>query len=94
MTILLQNNRGIRQGAPAPVEHMEDLTTEETAWLNVTEHDRLAKCLDTCVDRWRNAGPEACKKMFALFAVVGIFLSVCQHGHVLVICDMIRSGEL
>ena len=32
--------------------------------------------------------------MFALFVVAGIFLAVCHHGHVLVICDMIRSGEL
>ena len=56
--------------------------------------DELAKCMNTCVERWRNAGPEARKKMFALFAVAGIFLAVCQHGHVLVMCDMIRSGEL
>ncbi|KAJ7734413.1 hypothetical protein B0H16DRAFT_1225125, partial [Mycena metata] len=34
------------------------------------------------------------KKMFALFAVAGIFLVVCRHGHVVVMCDMIRSGEL
>ncbi|KAJ7256399.1 hypothetical protein C8J57DRAFT_946810, partial [Mycena rebaudengoi] len=34
------------------------------------------------------------KKMFALFAIAGIFLSVCRHGHVLVMCDMGRSGEL
>jgi hypothetical protein len=92
--ILPQSNRGTRQGAPAPIENTEDLSTEETAWLNLTEHDDLAKCLDTCVDRWRNAGPEARKKMFALFAVAGIFVAVCRHGHVLVICDMIRSGEL
>jgi hypothetical protein len=58
------------------------------------EHDDLAKCLNTCVDRWRNAGPEARKKMYALFAIAGIFLAVCRHGHLLVICDMIRSGEL
>ena len=63
-------------------------------WLNITENDDLAKCLDTCIDRWCNAGPEARKKMFALFAIAGIFLAVCHHGHVLVICDMIRSGEL
>ena len=75
-------------------EELADLTSEETAWLNVTEHDNLAKCLDTCVERWRNAGPEARKKMFALFAIAGIFLAICRHGHVLVICDMIRSGEL
>ena len=73
---------------------MEDLATEETAWLNVMEHDGLAKCLDTCVDRWQNAGPEACKKMFTLFAIADIFLLVCWHGHVLVICNMIHSSEL
>lgn len=71
-----------------------DIDTEDVAWLNVTEIDELAKCVNTCVERWRNAGPEARKKMFALFAVAGIFLAVCRHGHVLVICDMIRSGEL
>ena len=32
--------------------------------------------------------------MYALFAVAGIFLAVCRHRHVLVMCDMIRSGEL
>ncbi|KAJ6544858.1 hypothetical protein DFH09DRAFT_928192 [Mycena vulgaris] len=32
--------------------------------------------------------------MFALFAVAGIFIAVCRHGHVLIMCDMIRSGEL
>jgi hypothetical protein len=73
---------------------LADLASEETAWLNVTEHNDFAKCLDTCVNRWRNAGPEARKRMFALFAIAGIFLAVCRHGHVLVICDMIRSGEL
>jgi len=50
--------------------------------------------MNTCVERWKNAGPEARKKMFALFAVAGIFLAVCRHGHVLVLCDMIHSGEL
>jgi hypothetical protein len=72
----------------------DDLNTEDVAWLNVTEIDELAQCVNTCVERWRNAGPDARKKMFALFAVAGIFLAVCRHGHVLVICDMIRSGEL
>ena len=71
-----------------------DIDEEDVPWLNVTEIDELAQCINTCVERWRNAGPEARKKMFALFAVAGIFLAVCRHGHVLVICDMIRSGEL
>lgn len=71
-----------------------DLDGQDLAWLNITELDELAKCMNTCVERWKNAGPEARKKMFALFAVAGIFLAVCRHGHVLVLCDMIRSGEL
>jgi hypothetical protein len=76
-----------------------DLQDDDIAWLNVNEltsneTEELAKCLNTCVERWKAAGPEARKKMFALFAVAGIFLSVCRHGHVLVMCDMIRSGEL
>lgn len=66
-----------------------DLNTEDVAWLNVTEIDELAQCVNTCIECWQNAGPDACKKMFALFAVAELFLAVCRHGHVLAICDMI-----
>ncbi|KAJ7767585.1 hypothetical protein B0H14DRAFT_2402739 [Mycena olivaceomarginata] len=58
------------------------------------DSDELTKCLNTCVERWKAVGPEARKKMFALFAVAGIFLTVCRYGHILIMCDMIRSGEL
>ncbi|KAJ7753384.1 hypothetical protein DFH07DRAFT_960224 [Mycena maculata] len=80
---------------PEPGDDLDD----DVAWLNVNELDtmdaeELAKCINTCVDRWRAAGPDQRKKMFALFAVSGIFLTVCRHGHVIVMCDMIRSGEL
>ncbi|KIJ24801.1 hypothetical protein M422DRAFT_130151, partial [Sphaerobolus stellatus SS14] len=47
-----------------------------------------------CVERWRNAGPEERKRMWAMFAETGIFLGACRHGFVLFICDMIQSGEL
>jgi hypothetical protein len=62
--------------------------------MSQNDADELRKCVNACVERWKAAGPEARKKMFALFAISGIFLSVCRHGHVLVMCDMIRSGEL
>src|SRR5437016_8666141 len=39
-----------------------DLDGQDVAWLNVTELDDLAKCVNTCVERWKNAGPEARKK--------------------------------
>jgi hypothetical protein len=71
----------------------------DTAWLNINElnsaeAEELANSVNTCVERWKAAGPEARKKMFTLFAIAGIFLTVCRHGHVIVMCDMIRSGEL
>ena len=71
----------------------------DIAWLNINElnaadSDELAQCLDTCVERWKAAGPEGRKKMFSLFAISGIFITVCRHGHAVVMCDMIRSGEL
>jgi hypothetical protein len=66
----------------------------DIAWLNVNEIDELTQCADACIDRWKAAGPDSRKKMFNLFAIAGIFLCVCRHGHLLFICDMIRSGEL
>ena len=74
---------------------------DDIAWLNVVELagekegvEVLQNAVNMCVERWKAAGPEARKKMFSLFAVTGIFLSVCRHGHVLVMCDMRQSGEL
>jgi hypothetical protein len=48
----------------------------------------------TCVNRWRNAGPETRKKAFSVFQESGIFIASCRHRFVLLACDMIRSGEL
>ncbi|OBZ66016.1 hypothetical protein A0H81_14010 [Grifola frondosa] len=62
--------------------------------LDLEQSDDVDEPLSTCVMRWRNAGPEARKKMFRLFAATGIFVCICRHGHLLVACDMIRSGEL
>ena len=47
-----------------------------------------------CDSRMRAAGPDGRKKMFALFEATGIFASFCHHGHMLISCDMVRSGEL
>jgi hypothetical protein len=47
-----------------------------------------------CINRWRNAGPEERKRMFALFDESGIFIASCCHRLVLLACDMIKSGEL
>jgi hypothetical protein len=47
-----------------------------------------------CVDRWRNAGPEQCKRMFSIFDESGIFIAACRHRIILLACDMVQSGEL
>jgi hypothetical protein len=78
----------------SPDDEDEDVASININELTAAESDALEKCVNTCVERWKNAGPEARKKMFALFAIAGIFVSVCRHGHVLVMCDMIRSGKL
>ena len=62
---------------------------EEDDWEDVDMPSSLSKC----VDRWRNAGPEQCKKMFALFEKTGIFLACCRHCFALLICDMIKTSE-
>ncbi len=67
---------------------------EDIAWLNVLETNEQEANLNVCVERWKSASPEARKKMFALFAIAGVFVAICRHGHVLLVCDMIRSGEL
>ncbi|TBU29313.1 hypothetical protein BD311DRAFT_661455, partial [Dichomitus squalens] len=62
--------------------------------IDVADNGETSDPISVCEERWRNTGPEARKKMFALFAVSGVFVCLCRHGHVLVMCDMIRSGEL
>ncbi|KAG1803263.1 hypothetical protein EV424DRAFT_1474585 [Suillus variegatus] len=47
----------------------------------------------TCVDRWRNAGPEQCKRMFSVFDESWIFIAACRHRFILLACDMVKSGQ-
>ncbi|KIY53647.1 hypothetical protein FISHEDRAFT_32875, partial [Fistulina hepatica ATCC 64428] len=68
---------------------------DDIPWLNANELEEETQVqLRACAERWRAAAPGAKKKMVELFAVSGVFVMVCQHGHALLICDMIRSGEL
>ncbi|KAK1223141.1 hypothetical protein PQX77_013995 [Marasmius sp. AFHP31] len=81
------------EAQPTPCDGPQ-VDDENIMWLNDEELDDLAGTISPCVERWKAAGPESSKKMFSFFSISGIFLSVCHHGHVLVICDMHRSGEL
>jgi hypothetical protein len=53
-----------------------------------------ADAVTVCIERWKNAGPEAQKKMWEMFDETGVFIAVCRHGFLLVLCDMVKSGEL
>ncbi|THG99052.1 hypothetical protein EW026_g3227 [Hermanssonia centrifuga] len=89
----------IRAGVPRTDEH----TFRSDIWITPEEVDRFkdevassdkAAPVDHDSDSNTDAAPEERKRMFPLFAVAGIFSSYCKHGHPLVTCDMIRSGEL
>ncbi|KAJ7200125.1 hypothetical protein GGX14DRAFT_372415 [Mycena pura] len=47
-----------------------------------------------CSDRWQNMREEITSKAWGMYDETGIFLSLCRHGFVLVVADMVQSGEL
>ncbi|KAJ7236132.1 hypothetical protein C8J57DRAFT_1194406 [Mycena rebaudengoi] len=49
---------------------------------------------DGCVDCWQNMKEEVTGKAWGLYKETGVFLSLCCHGFVLLITDMVCSGEL
>ncbi|KAJ6599943.1 hypothetical protein DFH09DRAFT_901956 [Mycena vulgaris] len=49
---------------------------------------------DGCSDRWQNMKEQVTAKAWGMYEETGLFLSLCRHGFVLMVCDMIRSGEL
>ena len=59
-------------------------------WADIDENDPL----HICINRWHNTGPEQRKRMFKMFDESGIFLCACRHGVILLMCDMVQSGEL
>ncbi|KAJ7248761.1 hypothetical protein C8J57DRAFT_1522233 [Mycena rebaudengoi] len=47
-----------------------------------------------CTEWWKNMINDVMSKMWGIFDETGIFLVLCRHGFVLVVADMIKSGEL
>ncbi|KAJ7585883.1 hypothetical protein C8J56DRAFT_787886 [Mycena floridula] len=45
-------------------------------------------------DSWHNSQESNTRAMWRVYDETGIFLSVCRHGFVLLITDMVNSGEL
>lgn len=100
------SNHGKRGGMGLPDEGDDD----DAAWLDVEAQEqdngqfkRAPADMDNpvpnvpsnpCTERWKNAGPDGQKKMFSMFLITGVFLCLCRHGMLLLLCDMIQSGEL
>ncbi|KAJ7433562.1 hypothetical protein FB451DRAFT_1345086 [Mycena latifolia] len=49
---------------------------------------------DGCSKRWSNMREEITSRALGMYDETGIFLSLCRHGFVLLVADMIQSGEL
>lgn len=47
-----------------------------------------------CQDRWTNMMQEKVATMWGIFEETGVFPIICRHGFILLIADMVRSGEM
>ncbi|KAJ7019155.1 hypothetical protein C8F04DRAFT_1276622 [Mycena alexandri] len=47
-----------------------------------------------CTERWQNMKEDATARAYRMYDETGIFPALCRHGFVLVIVDMVKSGEL
>ncbi|KAK7028351.1 hypothetical protein R3P38DRAFT_3314844 [Favolaschia claudopus] len=52
------------------------------------EHD------GACRERWQNMKESVTSRAYGMYDETGIFLCLCRHGFVLVVEDMVKSGEL
>ncbi|KAJ7694653.1 hypothetical protein B0H17DRAFT_1159135 [Mycena rosella] len=46
-----------------------------------------------CQERWKNMSEEIMERMWGIFDETGAFLALCCHGFVLLIADMVKSGD-
>ncbi|KAJ6564784.1 hypothetical protein B0H19DRAFT_1209940 [Mycena capillaripes] len=49
---------------------------------------------DGCTERWQNMKQEVTARAWGMYDETGIFPALCRHGFVLVVVDMVKSGEL
>ena len=79
---------------PESEEDVEGDPTDGAAANDVTGSARQ-KAIEACVRNWKAAASDAQKKsMWEIFDETGIFAAACRHGFILIVVDMVRSGEL
>ncbi|KAG7091522.1 hypothetical protein E1B28_010551 [Marasmius oreades] len=57
-------------------------------WEEVKEEENL------CEQRWRNMNEGNTARSWSMYEETGIFIALCRHSFVLVIADMVESGEM
>lgn len=82
-----------------PVVDNDDEEEENTGdWVDEIHGDPTDGDVDPdlkeCTDNWKAAAADGAKRMWDAFRESGYFVMACQHGFVLWVADMVRSGEL
>ncbi|KAJ7254118.1 hypothetical protein B0H12DRAFT_1003455, partial [Mycena haematopus] len=49
---------------------------------------------DGCAERWQNMREDVTARAYGMYDETGIFPALCRHGFLLLIVDMVKSGEL
>jgi hypothetical protein len=47
-----------------------------------------------CAGRWHNMINDMTSRMWGIYDETGIFVALCRHGFILIVADMVQSGEL
>ncbi|KAJ7745015.1 hypothetical protein DFH07DRAFT_776919 [Mycena maculata] len=69
-------------------DSLEELMRDFTASADDDEED------GSCEERWQNMKEDVMAHAWGMFNETGIFPALCRHGFVLVVVDMVKSGEL
>lgn len=69
---------------------------------SINPHSRSTTAKDTglldddkgpCSERWKNMSEQHTAQAWGIFDETGIFVSLCRHGFILLLTDMVQSGE-
>ncbi|KAF8169293.1 hypothetical protein K438DRAFT_1909518 [Mycena galopus ATCC 62051] len=67
---------------------------EVDRWVKERLAEEVVLPASVCEERWKNLSDELTSKMWGIFDETGIFIALCWHSFVLLVADMVRSGEL
>ncbi|KAF8158816.1 hypothetical protein K438DRAFT_1910014 [Mycena galopus ATCC 62051] len=73
-------------------EGLDDLVKGFNGTGDIEEQEDIAE--SGCEDRWQNMKEAVTTRAWGMYDETGIFPALCRHGFVLVVADMVKSGEL